>query len=111
MTAAQNLTNIVRYDDGSYSCTLELYDDWYKTWEPASYIAREGDPAPVNEWIITEIATGNYTITDYVKPEQPYPSWTYDYVLEEWVAPKPKPPLADGQTATWDETSQDWIVA
>lgn len=43
--------------------------------------------------------------------QQPYPSWTFNYETENWEPPKQKPPLADGQTATWDEAAQKWVVS
>ena len=39
------------------------------------------------------------------KPEQPYPSWTYDEETNEWVPPVAKP----DDDAEWDEDSQEWI--
>lgn len=39
------------------------------------------------------------------KPEQPYPSWTYDEETNEWVPPIAKP----DDNAEWDENSQEWI--
>jgi len=39
------------------------------------------------------------------KPEQPYPSWTYDEETNEWVAPAAKP----DDNAEWDEENLEWI--
>jgi len=38
------------------------------------------------------------------KPEQPYPSWTYDEDTNEWVPPVPKP----DDNAEWGEEAQEW---
>jgi len=39
------------------------------------------------------------------KPEQPYPSWTYDENTNEWVSPVPKP----DDNAEWDEENLEWV--
>lgn len=45
---------------------------------------------------------------DKFVPMQPYPSWTYDFDLNKWVAPKPIP--VEGHPYIWDESLQDWIL-
>jgi hypothetical protein len=58
---AKNLNVICQWVDGGYNCTVDLWDSWSQTWEIAvQYCAREGDPAPVNQWIIEQIGTGAY---------------------------------------------------
>lgn len=42
-------------------------------------------------------------------PPQPYASWTLNESTCRWVAPVAYPD--DGQVYTWDEGSQNWIVA
>jgi len=65
MDNVKNLTVICRWQDGAYNCTIDLFDDWTKTWENAvPYTARSGDPAPVNIWIIDQINTGAYDPID-----------------------------------------------
>ena len=39
---------------------------------------------------------------------QPYPSWTISAPTWLWEAPIPYP--TDGQTYSWDETTQTWII-
>lgn len=70
-----------REEDGAYRCTVSLYDAWTQTWEDnVPYIARAGDPASVNIWILEQIATGAYD------PISACPS------------PPPPPPAGEGPT-------------
>jgi hypothetical protein len=64
MTIAQNLVVICQEIDGAYRCTVDVWDQWSQTWENVPYIARSGDPAPVNVWIIEQIDTGAYDPID-----------------------------------------------
>ena len=59
---ARNLRVLCQWrDDGGYECVVDLFDEWTQAWEQdVPYVAREGDPAPVNKWIIEQIATGSY---------------------------------------------------
>lgn len=62
---AKNLIVVCQWEDGGYNCTVDLWDDWSRAWEPAvNYCARAGDPAPVNQWILEQIATGAYSPID-----------------------------------------------
>lgn len=40
------------------------------------------------------------------KPDQPFPSWTWNEHTLEWESPKPHP--EDGQGYIWDEEAQEW---
>jgi hypothetical protein len=61
MDTLKNLIVICQWQDGSYNCTVDMYDNWNQTWEEnIPYCARRGDPAPVNVWIIEQIDTGAY---------------------------------------------------
>jgi hypothetical protein len=61
MDNVKNLTVICQWEDGAYKCTVDMYDPWIKTWENnIPYVARRGDPAPVNVWIIEQIDTGAF---------------------------------------------------
>jgi hypothetical protein len=52
-------------DTKAYICTVDLWDDWSQSWETnVPYVARAGDPAPVNVWIIEQIGTGEYDPID-----------------------------------------------
>jgi hypothetical protein len=75
---AKNITDIYVMPDGSYVCHIELFDDWNNMWETVPYAARHGDPAPVNRYILSEIATGNYTISQWSAPEPAQPVVTSD---------------------------------
>lgn len=59
-----------------YRCTVDIYDSWTKTWEEnVPYVAREGDPAPVNQWIMDQINTGAYNpISACPLPPPPEPT-------------------------------------
>jgi len=50
-----------------------------------------------NDWVLEDIPPE--------KPIQPYPSWTYDEVNNEWFAPETKP----DDDARWDEETLAWI--
>jgi hypothetical protein len=83
MEIAKNLVVICQFEDGAYSCTVSIFDDWSKTWEEnVPYAARSGDPAPVNVWILEQIATGTYNPIDAC----PLPP------------PPPTPPLGEAPT-------------
>jgi hypothetical protein len=58
----KNLKVICKEQVGNgYRCTVDMYDPWTQTWEEnVPYTARAGDPAPVNQWILEQIATGSY---------------------------------------------------
>lgn len=73
MENARNLNSVQIMPDGTYICQIELLDAWTGSWESVPYCAREGDPAPVNLWILAEIATGQYSISQWVPPEPPQP--------------------------------------
>jgi hypothetical protein len=61
MDTVKNLIVICQWQDGSYKCTVDMYDTWNQVWEEnILYVARRGDPAPVNVWIIEQIDTGAY---------------------------------------------------
>ena len=76
MDQAKNLTVVCQYEDGAYYCTIELFDAWSQTWEIVPYVARRGDPAPVNVWIIEQIDTGAYDPIDAcpIPPPPPEPT-------------------------------------
>jgi len=52
--------------------------------------------------------TYNATLDAFIPPK-PFPSWTLDNTIADWVAPVPMP--TDGQQYTWDETTQSWVVS
>jgi hypothetical protein len=61
MENVKNLKVICQWEDGAYNCTVDMYDPWSQTWEiDVPYVARRGDPAPVNVWIIEQIDTGAF---------------------------------------------------
>jgi hypothetical protein len=65
MENVKNLKVICQLEDGAYNCTVDMFDTWAKAWDDnVSYVARRGDPAPVNVWIIEQIATGSYNPID-----------------------------------------------
>lgn len=77
MPVAQNLVVICQWEDGAYNCTVDIWDSWTQTWEKnVPYVARAGDPAPVNQWILEQIATGAYDPIDAcpVSPPPPEPT-------------------------------------
>jgi len=58
----KNLRVLCRWEaDGGLNCLVDMWDDWSKTWElDVPYVARKGDPAPCNIWILNQIANGSY---------------------------------------------------
>jgi hypothetical protein len=61
MNDVKNFVVMCQLADGAYKCIISLYDNWTQTWEDnIPYIARRGDHAPVNVWIIEQIDTGAY---------------------------------------------------
>lgn len=53
-------------------------------------------------------AIGDTCIDGNFKSPQPFPSWTFDDVAWQWVAPKPRPET--GGPYDWDEAAQDWVA-
>jgi hypothetical protein len=77
METVKNLIVICQWQDGAYNCTVDLWDSWTQTWdENVPYCARAGDPAPVNVWILEQIATGAYDPIDAcpIPPPPPEPT-------------------------------------
>lgn len=68
MSNVKNIRNIQILPDGAYLCTIDLYDEWSNLWDECQYCARAGDNASANIFILNEINTGNYTITEFVEP-------------------------------------------
>ena len=76
-TNVKNLKVICKEQIGEgYRCTIDMYDAWTQTWEEnIQYVARAGDPAPVNVWIIEQINTGIYDpINACALPPPPEPT-------------------------------------
>lgn len=106
MTIAQNLTVICQWQDGAYNCTVDIWDDYTQSWDiDCEYTARAGDPAPVNQWILEQIATGAYNPISACPvpppPEGPTVSASYS----------PSPAMA-GQpaTLTWTTTNATYVT-
>ena len=79
--------------------------------EPDVYLIPGGAvdaPAPtVPEGQRAKWENGKWVFEDIPpeKPEQPYPSWTYDEETNEWAPPVAKP----DDNAEWDEENLGWI--
>ena len=106
MPVAQNLTVICQWQDGAYNCTVDIWDDYSQSWDTdCPYTAREGDPAPVNQWILEQIATGAYNPISACPipppPEKPTVSASYS----------PNPATA-GQptTLSWTTTNATYVT-
>lgn len=105
MPIAQNLVVICQYQDAAYSCTVDVWDDWNQEWDNVPYTARAGDPAPVNQWILEQIATGAYNPISACPippaPEKPTVTATYS----------PSPATA-GQptTLSWSTTNATYVT-
>lgn len=41
---------------------------------------------------------------------QPYPSWVFDSQTAQWIAPVPKPDVAQNYVAVWIEEQQKWVT-
>jgi hypothetical protein len=74
MENVRNISNVQLMLDGAFFCHIEVFDEWGKTWDAVTYVAREGDPAPVNCWLISEIDTGRYPISQWAPPPDPEPT-------------------------------------
>lgn len=60
----RKIRNVQRIEDDAYSCTVEFFIEQEQVWKRMPYVARKDDSSPVNEWIINQISTGKYKITD-----------------------------------------------
>lgn len=103
---AQNLRVICQWQDGSYNCLVDVWDDYSQSWDTdCKYCARAGDPAPVNVWILEQIATGSYDPISAcpIPPPPPSPTVSASY--------NPSPASA-GQPATlsWTTTEANYVT-
>jgi hypothetical protein len=72
---AKNIRNVRRTPDGAFRCEIDMHDNFTKEFISTTYCAREGDKSPINLWILSEIATDNYSITEMqVAPQTPGPT-------------------------------------
>lgn len=61
----RNLRVTCQYEDGAYLCLIDILDSYTLVWdEDVIYVARNGDSAPVNIWIISQIETGQFDPID-----------------------------------------------
>jgi hypothetical protein len=56
----------------------------------------------------------NESLDAFITPK-PYPSWSLDPNIADWVAPVPKPALtpdeeAAGMVYIWNEDNQEWVL-
>jgi len=49
-----------------------------------------------------------YPENDVFVSTKPYPSWSFDAEVANWVAPVPMPAAPNGYVAIWDEDDQKW---
>lgn len=42
------------------------------------------------------------------RPEQPYPSWTWNNDSKEWICPKPMPQNTNSYEWKWNEENKEW---
>jgi hypothetical protein len=65
----KNLSKVELMSDGSYMCTLEYYDNWYKTWETIPYVYNtNANLTPAGSWIKEQLNANTVVITEYVVP-------------------------------------------
>jgi hypothetical protein len=106
METAKNLTVICQWQDSAYNCTVDIWDDWNQVWETnVPYTAREGDPAPVNQWILEQIATGAYNPISAcpIPPPPPQPTVTASYSPSPATAGQPT-------TLSWTTTNATYVT-
>jgi len=48
-------------------------------------------------------------VRDIFIPLKPYASWVWDEQQVKWIAPVPKPKVADNVHLIWDEMTQSWF--
>ena len=60
----RKLRNVVLIDDETYTCSIELYSKTEDKWNRTNYVSKKDDPSPVNQWILNQISTGKYKITN-----------------------------------------------
>lgn len=70
MQHVRNLANVRAMPDGAFLCDVEMMDDG-GAWVAVPYIARPGDAAAANQWILAEIATGAYAVQPFAPPPEP----------------------------------------
>ena len=69
--------------------------------------AKSDDKITLFVWATNaKVTVENQTIFTIPRPEQPYPSWTWEN--GEWVPPVPRPD--DDNLYQWDEESQEWAT-
>jgi hypothetical protein len=96
---------ICQYQDAAYRCTVDIWDEWNQEWDNVPYCAREGDPAPVNQWILEQIATGAYDPISAcpIPPPPPQPTVTATYSPSPATAGQPT-------TLSWSTTNATYVT-
>lgn len=95
------------------------FSEWVQTSYRASKGAYKGEDK--NAGSIEDIKARNrlnfagvgyeyHRADDMFVPPKPFASWTLDKVKGLYVAPKPKPVAARGETVAWDEAKGDWVI-
>jgi hypothetical protein len=99
---AKNLVVEYQWNDGAYKCIVDIWNDFSNVYdEQCHYTAREGDPAPINLWILGQIATGIFNPIA-TQPKLFKPSL---------VVEKPKPTLEQLQAQLATLTAQITALA
>lgn len=61
---ARKIRNVRQIEEDVYVCDVELFVESQQNWSKTVYVARKGDESPVNQWILDQLLTGKYKITD-----------------------------------------------
>lgn len=103
---AQNLRVICQWQDGAYKCLVDIWDIYLQSWDTdCEYAARAGDPAPVNVWILEQIATGSYDPISAcpIPPPPPLPTISASYNPSPATAGQPT-------TLSWTTTEANYVT-
>jgi hypothetical protein len=90
--------------------------------ETEEYFLRTAAICNAQTWYDTEVygftGIGGVFENGKLYPLKPFPSWVWANEIDTedlkmdacWVAPKPRPVVAETEIATWDENALDWVV-
>ena len=71
---------------------------------------KQGREYIFNLWVVNKRINKEHSQHFYIdKPKQPYPSWSWNDELTEWVAPKKKP-VDDMKSYVWNENNLEWTL-